>query len=237
LDSTQLIKNKKSVPLEFDIVARKYDVATLLSQGYQKDLQLSVDRMNLKGTEYLADLCCGTGKSTQACINKISSGNILGIDNSKEMLDVANKKFPNINVIFTQEDVMELDYPENTFDAIFMAYGIRNMPDYSKCLRSLRKILKPGGVICFHEYSLSKSILTHLYWKLLGYLIIIPISSIISSSSGLYKYLVKSVSLFPSPKEFTELLTITGFKDAKRLPMPGWRRPILHTFLAHKSSE
>jgi ubiquinone/menaquinone biosynthesis C-methylase UbiE len=56
-----LIQNKKDVPSEFNRIAKRYDLATFLSQGYQKDLQTSVDRMNLKGDEYLADLCCGTG--------------------------------------------------------------------------------------------------------------------------------------------------------------------------------
>ena len=144
MDSNILLKNKKSVPSEFDSVAKKYDLATFLSQGYQDDLQLSVDRMKLKGNEYLADLCCGTGKSTQACLNNLKNGRVLGIDNSKEMLEVAKAKFSSENSEFVQSDVMELDYPDNSFDAIFMAYGIRNMPDYEKCLINLKRMLKPG---------------------------------------------------------------------------------------------
>jgi len=62
-----LMQNKTQVPLEFNRIAQRYDLATFLSQGYQRDLQTSVDRMGLKGNELLADLCCGTGKSTIAC--------------------------------------------------------------------------------------------------------------------------------------------------------------------------
>ena len=234
MDSSKLLNNKKSVPNEFNEVAKKYDLATFLSQGYQKDLQLSASRMNLTGNEYLADLCCGTGKSTLACASYLNAGKILAIDNSEGMLEIAKTKFDNNNVTFSLQDVMELNYPENTFDAIFMAYGIRNMPDYEKCLINLKRMLKPNGVIAFHEYSLNDNFFSQLYWKILGYSVIIPISTLLSGSSKIYKYLVQSVLGFPSPNKFVELLEKVGFQKSKRLPMPSWRRPILHTFIAYK---
>lgn len=234
MKSNYLINNKKSVPSEFNKVAHKYDVATLLSQGYQKDLDLSAQRMNLKGDESIIDLCCGTGKSTEACLTQLPNGNILAIDNSEEMLSVAKRKFTNNNLTFELADAMELDYPDETFDAIFMAYGIRNMPDYNKCLINLKRMLKPNGLICFHEYSLKENFLSRLYWKILGYTAIIPISTALSGSSNIYKYLVKSVLEFPSPKNFIGILKQNGFLKMERLPMPSWRRPILHTFIANK---
>jgi len=75
--------------------------------------------MQLNGNEYVADLCCGTGKSTEACIANITTGKILAIDNSKEMLEVAKTKFNGVNVSFSLEDVMELNYPDETFDSIY----------------------------------------------------------------------------------------------------------------------
>lgn len=234
MKSEQLINNKKSVPLEFNNVAKNYDLATFLSQGYQKDLDLSAKRMQLKGDESIIDLCCGTGKSTEACLTQIPEGNILAIDNSEEMLSVAKTKFTNNNLKFDLADAMELDYPDETFDAIFMAYGIRNMPDYNKCLINLKRMLKPNGLICFHEYSLNDNFLSHLYWKILGYTAIIPISTALSGSSNIYKYLVKSVLEFPSPTKFMEILKMNGFVNVERLSMPSWRKPILHTFIAYK---
>ena len=234
MDSSKLSNNKKSVPNEFNEVAKKYDLATFLSQGYQKDLQLSASRMNLTGNEYLADLCCGTGKSTLACASYLAAGKILAIDNSEGMLEIAKTKFDNNNVTFSLQDVMELNYAENTFDAIFMAYGIRNMPDINKCLQNLKRMLKPGGVICFHEYSLNDNLFSKIYWKFLGYFVIIPISSLLSGSSEIYKYLVKSVLTFPNPQRFLEILKSNGFNKVERKQMPSWRKPILHTFLAYK---
>ena len=233
-----LLKNKSNVPFEFNRVAKKYNLATFLSQGYQSDLQRSANRLNLKGNELVLDLCCGTGKSTISCLKHITSGKVIGIDNSEEMLRVAKenyyKKYDRNKLEFVQKDVMDLDFEDNSVDAIFMAYGIRNMPDYKKALLNLFRILKPNGKIVFHEYSLNGSVFSHLYWKILGYGLIIPLSTLISGSSTIFKYLVRSVDKFLSPQEFCNLLKETGFNDEEIHNMPSWRKPILHTFTANK---
>ena len=236
-----LIQNKKEVPSEFNRVAKRYDLATLLSQGYQKDLQTSVNRMNLKGNELLADLCCGTGKSTIACLNNLPNGKVIGIDNSEGMLQAAREKlyakFGGGRVSFVQQDIMNLDIDDNSLDAIFMAYGIRNMPDFEKCVKNLYRVLKPGGKICVHEYSLSKSFASNLYWKTLGYFLIIPFAGLTTGSTKIFRYLIKSVEIFLSPEEFTNLLNNAGFKNINHIPLESWRKPILHTFIAQKPSQ
>jgi ubiquinone/menaquinone biosynthesis methyltransferase len=235
--SVALFNDKSKVPFEFNKIAWRYDLATKLSQGYQKDLELSVERIELKGNEYLADFCCGTGKSTEALLEKTINGKILGVDNSFEMLNRANQKFENEilsgRVEFTQQDVMKIDFKEK-FDVIFMAYGIRNMPDYKKSVQVLFKALKPGGKICFHEYSLNNNIFVKLYWAFLGHVFIIPIAGFISGSFPIFRYLIKSVKKFLSPSQFKNLLEENGFKDVKVLPLSSWRNPILKTFIAVK---
>jgi ubiquinone/menaquinone biosynthesis C-methylase UbiE len=74
MSSIQLLQNKSYVPKEFDRVARSYDFATKMSQGYQDDLNTSAQRLKLKGNEMVLDLCCGTGKSTLACWGQLSNG-------------------------------------------------------------------------------------------------------------------------------------------------------------------
>lgn len=233
-----LIQNKKEVPSEFNRIAKRYDLATFLSQGYQEDLQTSVDRMNLRGNEYLADLCCGTGKSTIACINNLPNGKVIGIDNSEGMLEAAREKlipkFGEDKVTFVQQDVMNLDLNDNSLDAIFMAYGIRNMPDFEMCVRNLHRILKPGGKICFHEYSISNSFASKVYWKFLGNFFIIPFAGLTTGSTKIFHYLIKSVETFLSPDEFTDLLKKASFENINHTPLGSWRKPILHTFFAQK---
>ncbi|MBE0571332.1 MAG: class I SAM-dependent methyltransferase [Ignavibacteriaceae bacterium] len=235
-----LIQNKKEVPSEFNKIAKRYDLATSLSQGYQKDLQTSVDRMNLTGNEDLADLCCGTGKSTIACLNNLPNGKVIGIDNSEGMLETAREKlipkFGN-KVTFVQQDVMNLDLADNSLDAIFMSYGIRNMPDFERCVRNLNRVLKPGGKICFHEYAISKSFASKLYWKFLGYFLIIPFAGLTTGSTKIFRYLIKSVETFLSPNEFVDLMKKAGFENIKRSPLGSWRKPVLHTFIAQKPTQ
>ncbi|MGB5893781.1 MAG: class I SAM-dependent methyltransferase [Ignavibacteriaceae bacterium] len=233
-----LFKDKSKVPAEFNKVAKKYDTATFLSQGYKKDLQRSVDRLELSGDEFVLDLCCGTGQSTICVLNSLNAGKVIGIDNSEEMLNIAKQKYSGSykknRLEFIKQDVMNINYEDESVDAIIMAYGIRNMPDYKVCIENLFRLLRPGGKIAFHEYSLYSNFLTHIYWTFLGHGVVIPISALISGSTTIYKYLVKSVLEFPPPDDFLILLKKAGFINVMRKPMPSWRKPILHTFLATK---
>jgi len=230
------LHDKKDIPAAFNSIAKWYDLATLLSQGYQQDLQISVDRMKLKGQELVADLCCGTGKSTIACLHKLPGGTVIGIDNSEGMLRVAQKKLSqqveNGQVRFMQQDVMNLTLDAVRVDAVFMAYGIRNMPDVARCLKNLRRMLKPGGTICFHEYAINKSVFARWYWRCIGYGLILPFAGIVTGSTAIFRYLIESVERFLSPEEFVALLREEGFEDVIHTPLGGWRKPILHTFLA-----
>jgi len=238
INAKQLLEDKEKVPHTFDKIARRYDFATLLSQGYSKDLERSVSIMNLRGNEEMLDLCCGTGKSTKFCLKAVPDGKIMAIDNSSEMIGVAldnfSEEIATNHCQFIVQDVMELDLPNNSIDAIFMAYGIRNMPDYEKCLKNLLRILKPDGIIAFHEFSLKEGWFSRLYWKILGYGLIIPFSTLVTGNFTIFKYLIKSVLEFPNPSKFSTMLSKTGFIKVDYHPQQSWRKFILHTFIASK---
>jgi len=240
LSANHLLEDKEKVPYTFDKIARRYDFATFLSQGYSKDLERSVSLMNLKGHEEMLDLCCGTGKSTKFCLKAIPDGRILAIDNSSEMIGVALENFSEEisknRCRFIVQDVMDLDLPDNSIDAIFMAYGIRNMPDYEKCLKNLFRILKPGGIIAFHEFSLKEGLSSRIYWKILGYGLIIPFSTLVTGNFTIFNYLIKSVLEFPTPANFIQILSNNGFTGIKGYPQKSWRKYILHTFIAKKAA-
>ncbi|MDX2003253.1 MAG: class I SAM-dependent methyltransferase [Chitinophagales bacterium] len=235
---TALLDQKAKVPKEFNKIARRYDMATGLSQGYQEDLDRSAGFLNLKGDEYVLDLCCGTGKSTQAVLKFISAGHVVGVDNSETMLEVAKEKLQSQiaqgKLSFSLQDAMHLSYPEKSFDAIFMAYGLRNMPDYDACLRQLYTILKPGGRLVIHDYSLADHWFSKPYWWIMGNLFIVPISYLTTGEATIFRYLIKSVQQFLRPKELLARLEATGFKQVTSHAQPSWRRPILRTFVGVK---
>jgi len=238
VNAHQLLMDKEKVPFTFDKIARRYDFATLLNQGYSKDLERSVSLMNLVGNEEMLDLCCGTGKSTKYCLKAVPNGKIMAIDNSSEMIGVAIENFAEEiskkRCQFVVQDVMQLELPENSIDAIFMAYGIRNMPDYEKCLANLLRILKPGGIIAFHEFSIKEGWFSRFYWKVLGYGMVIPFSTLVTGHFTIFKYLIKSVLEFPNPSKFKKMLLKTGFIEVSCHPQQSWRKFILHTFIASK---
>ncbi len=234
-----LFNNKKSVPKEFNKIASKYDFATAMSHGYQEDLNRSGALLNLKGDELVIDLCCGTGKSTMAFKDKITTGKIICIDNSEGMLAVASEKFAEEikqgKIEVALQDAMQLNFEPNSVDAIFMAYGLRNMPDYEKCIEQLYRILKPNGQIVIHDYSLSDNALSKPLWFILGYGFIVPFCTLVSGSSTIYTYLIKSVLKFLQPKEVKSLLEKKGFKQVEIVNHSNWRRMFFHSFKAIKS--
>lgn len=238
MTNKKLIENKVQVPKEFNKVSSMYDFATYLSQGYQEDLDNSASWLALKGDERVLDLCCGTGKSTAACLKQLTSGSIIGVDNSEGMLNEANKKFASDiaagKVRFELQDAMHLNFEAESFDAIFMAYGLRNMPDYQKSLDSLYKLLKPGGRLCIHDYSLANKTWAKVYWSVLSYGFIVPFCSLLSRSSAIYTYLAKSVLTFLTPPEVVEKMKNAGFQNIQVKAHKSWRSPILHAFIAEK---
>jgi ubiquinone/menaquinone biosynthesis methyltransferase len=233
-----LIQNKAEVPKEFNKIARRYDFATGMSQGYQTDLNYSASLLHLQGHEQVLDLCCGTGKSSKALLGYITTGKITGVDNSEGMLAEANKKFANECIAgkmeFQLQDAMELNFAPASFDCIFMAYGLRNMPDYKKSVQQLFTLLKPGGKLVIHDYSLANTWYARPMWWVLGWIFIVPFCTVVSGSSKIFTYLIKSVFRFLRPNQAIELLSASGFIQVKAYPHKGWRGPILHAFYATK---
>ena len=156
----QLKKSRTDVPDAFNLVAGRYDLLTALNPGYRKHLRWSARRLGLEAGSRVLDLCCGTGLSTNALAQEVPDAEIVGLDASAGMLAIAREKNFATEIQFVLGDAME---PEDAgimgpFDGILMAYGIRNVEDPDVCLTRLYRLLRPGGTICFHEYSVADSI-------------------------------------------------------------------------------
>ena len=227
---------KRLVPRDFNGVARFYDALTGSNPGYMKHLRWSARRIGLGSKPRILDLCCGTGLSTQALIETYPDASVVGLDASAGMLERARlKKFA------TQVDWIEGDAVDpvaagvtGDFDGILMAYGIRNVPDPERCLTNALALLRPGGKICFHEYSVADSRLSALIWNLVSCGIIIPLGAVTSPRSGIYRYLRRSVLDFDGVEAFERRLEAHGFSDVQTFPMDGWQRGIVHSFIARR---
>jgi ubiquinone/menaquinone biosynthesis C-methylase UbiE len=158
------------------------------------------------------------------------------LDASEGMLVRARSKKKLDSVSFVEGDAMDVRASglEGEFDGILMAYGIRNVPDIDLCLSRLATLLRPGGRICFHEYSVRDSMLAKLVWNLVCFGVIIPGGILTSPRSGIYRYLRQSVNEFDGAKRFMGRLRSHGFVHVQREKMLGWQRGTLHSFVAER---
>lgn len=222
---------------DFDRVAARYDTLQRFNPGYRADLERSARRLSATAQGRILDLCCGTGLSTEALLACYPAARLTGLDLSSGMLAVAQRKRALSGVHFIAGDAMD---PEQSgavgpYDAIFMAYGIRNVPDAELCLARLRERLVPGGRLAFHEYSVAGSPVSKALWNAVACGVIVPLGAALTGSAELFKYLRRSVNEFDSIERFGQRLRAAGFSNVRSEHMPGWRRGIVHTVLAERA--
>lgn len=231
-------ERKKSVPREFDRVSRSYDLLSALNPGYSRHLRRSAERLQLPPKARILDLCCGTGLSTAALRQVYPEASITGVDASPGMLAKARTKTGMEDVTWILGDAMDLAEAgvEGPFDGVLMAYGIRNVTEPDECLRRLTGLLRPGGILCLHEYSVAGSHWARTVWNLVTLGIIIPLGVIFTGTTSIFRYLRRSVLGFDSVSELEERLRGAGFAGVRTEPMDGWQRGIVHSFLAYRRS-
>jgi ubiquinone/menaquinone biosynthesis C-methylase UbiE len=223
----------------FDHASRTYDRLTGLNPGYRADLLRSARRLRLPEDGAglrLLDLGCGTGASTLALLRAAPRARITAVDASAGMLRRAlAKPWPGA-VRFLHLSAEELaTADEGPFDAVFAAYLFRNVSDPDGVLGTVRGLLRPGGRLAVHEYSLGGSPAHRALWTAVCQGVIIPAGTL-TGDRALYRHLWHSVLDFDTAAAFTGRLTRAGFTGARALPLAGWQTGITHTFVARNGS-
>lgn len=227
---------KRNVPNRFNKTASRYDLLTALNPGYNRHLELSARRLGCAPNARLLDLCCGTGLSTAALRKVYPLAEIVALDASQGMLDIARQK-AGLRATFVLGDATDPAAAgvEGSFDGILMAYGIRNLPDPNKGLRNLFNLLRPGGTVAFHEYSVNDSMPSKVVWNTVCSGVIIPSGFLFTGDAGMFRYLQRSVNTFDGVRAFEERLRNAGFVGVHTEAMDGWQRGIVHTFIARRA--
>ena len=200
--------------LNIDKIWRKKAVKRICKHIKDSETQ----RLRDSETQVL-DVACGTADSTIA-LAKAGVPRVVGVDISEGMLKVGVKKIEelklNSTITLKVEDCENLSFNDNTFDAAFIAFGIRNFEDKKKGLKELHRVLKPNGLLLILELSVPQNrILLSLYK--LYFLHILPfIGKKISGDNKAYTYLPQSVMNFPKPKDFLQTMEECGFKDVRQ---------------------
>ncbi|WP_410600036.1 class I SAM-dependent methyltransferase [Amycolatopsis sp. lyj-90] len=225
---------RATVPSAFDTEARWYDRLVGRNPGYHEHLRLSAQRLDLpfesRGLRLL-DAGCGTGASTAALLSVASHATITAFDASGEMLKRARAKSWPDTVEFVHTPVEELDGVRGPFDAVLASYLLRNLADPTAGLRRLRGLLRPGGQIALHEYSVRDSRRARWIWNAVCAGVIIPLGKVTTGDATLYRHLRRSVLEFDGITALTQRLRDAGFTDVRTESMPGWQHGVVHTVL------
>ncbi|MBE1552513.1 ubiquinone/menaquinone biosynthesis C-methylase UbiE [Mycobacterium sp. OAS707] len=224
------------IPEAFDAGAPAYDKLVGANPGYHGHLRLSAQRMRLPGDGAglrLLDAGCGTGASTAALVAVAPQAEIVAVDASSGMLAQATAKRWPTSVRFVEsriEDLAEAGV-RGPFDGILAAYLMRNVEDKDGQLQRFRELLRPGGTLAVHEYSVRDSRLATIVWNAVCATIIIPSGRMRSGDAALYRYLRRSVNRFDGAAAFRDRMRANGFTSVRSETVPGWQRNVVHTFL------
>lgn len=211
-------ESKKAYNQElFAIVAPQYDrITKILSLGRDRYWKKQLIKMlPKKDYHHCIDIACGTGDLTFALNQHFPHAHIQGIDLTPSMISYARGKCSCSKISFTCGDMCDLKITDRSIDLITGGYALRNAPDLSKALSEFYRILKPGGIAAFLDFSKPTSpVMQKLEYHLLktwGGLW----GLVFHRNPAVYSYIAESLAQFPTSNELLKLLEENQFKVIK----------------------
>lgn len=215
---------KQQVADMFDNISHKYDFLNhFLSLGIDIRWRKKAIKL-LKDIEpkQILDIATGTGDFAIESL-KLNPDHVTGVDISEGMLNVGREKLKkrklDDKITLLSGDSENLPFEDNKFDAIIVAFGVRNFENLEKGLSEMFRVLRPGGKVVVLEFSKPKRFpfkqLYNFYFKN----ILPTLGKTISKDNAAYTYLPESVRSFPDGKDFTSILDKLGFKDTVCKPL------------------
>lgn len=215
---------KQQVADMFNNISGKYDFLNhFLSFGIdliwrKKAISLLKDMEPRK----MLDVATGTGDFALESLRILKPDHIIGIDISQGMLDIALKKIEerSLSDRFRVEvgDAENLSFESNSFDAVTVAFGVRNFENLQIGLNEICRVLKPGGRAVILEFSNPRTFPIKQLYRFYSKHILPRIGKIFSKDNRAYTYLPESISQFPDGESFSQLLKNAGFKTAQSRP-------------------
>ena len=218
---------KDQVAEMFDNISDNYDFLNhFLSMGIDNLWRKkAIDQLKSIKPKTLLDVATGTGDLAIVALKRLSPERIVGIDISEGMLSVGRKKMVNKKIAdkikLQYGDSEKIPFSDKSFDAITVAYGVRNFENLSKGLSEMCRVLKPGGKAVILEFSKPKKFPVKQAFNLYFKNILPFIGKIVSKDNRAYTYLPESVDAFPEGKEFLTIFKAVGFKEVKQIKLSG----------------
>lgn len=205
----------------FDNIAPTYDrLNHLLSMNIDRIWRRrTVNAVAKQQPSTVLDVATGTGDLALALAKRIDGARIFGVDLSAEMLRVAQTKVESRGlserISLSQGDAEHLEFEDERFDAVTVAFGVRNFEDIDAGLREMHRVLRNGGLLVVLELATPKNRPFNALYKRYSHGVLPRIGGLVSSDDKAYEYLPASVDEFPSPERFLDMLNCAGFSDCK----------------------
>ena len=218
----------------FSGIARRYDFLNhFLSLNIDKRWRslVSANLQDVRNREdaLILDVACGTGDLSFE-LQASAKAKVIGTDFCHPMLSEAKKKDESTgsNIPFVEGDAMNLAFADGSFDAVTIAFGLRNLSNFQNGLAELRRVLKLGGRLVVLEFSSPvipgfRQVFNFYFNRVLP-----RVGGMVSGSRGAYEYLPDSVSKFPDQEKLVEMMKAVGFENVAYQNLTGGIAAIHH---------
>ncbi|AZJ34940.1 bifunctional demethylmenaquinone methyltransferase/2-methoxy-6-polyprenyl-1,4-benzoquinol methylase UbiE [Tenacibaculum singaporense] len=215
---------KEQVAQMFDNISEDYDgLNRVISLGIDVSWRKKVVKLvGENNPKQILDIATGTG-DLALMMSELNPEKIVGLDISEGMLQVGRQKIAKANlsnkIKMIVGDSENIPFPDNTFDAITVSFGVRNFENLDKGLTEILRVLKPGGKFVVLETSNPTKFPFKQGYKLYTNYILPIIGKLFSKDKVAYSYLSETANSFPFGKAFNNILQKNGFKNAKNIPV------------------
>jgi demethylmenaquinone methyltransferase/2-methoxy-6-polyprenyl-1,4-benzoquinol methylase len=216
---------KAQVARMFDSISWRYDLLNhVLSVGV--DLywrKRAMKELKALKPRLILDVATGTGDLAIQAVKSLDPEKIIGVDISEGMMEIGRKKIEakglSKKIELRKGDSENLPFEENKFDAVIVAYGVRNFENLEKGLADMLRVLKPGGKMVVLEFSKPDKFPFRQFYGLYFRYVVPVVGRMLSKDKSAYDYLPESIHAFPRGKQFVDILDRLGFKNTSCKPL------------------
>ncbi|HMO62145.1 MAG TPA: bifunctional demethylmenaquinone methyltransferase/2-methoxy-6-polyprenyl-1,4-benzoquinol methylase UbiE [Ferruginibacter sp.] len=219
------LSKKEQVAGMFDSIAFRYDFLNrFLSAGtdirWRKKALAQLKNLN---PQTILDVATGTADVAIMACSTLQPKSIVGIDISNGMLELGRKKVEKLKlghlISLQQGDSETINFADNSFDAVTVAFGVRNFQHLEQGLAEIKRVLRPGGKLVVLEFSKPKAAGMKQLYSLYMHTVAPAAGKLFSKNRNAYKYLDESIKKFPEGKNFTTVLDQLGYANTYYKPL------------------
>jgi demethylmenaquinone methyltransferase/2-methoxy-6-polyprenyl-1,4-benzoquinol methylase len=210
----------------YDSVASQYDIMNdFMSLGIHRIWKrVAVQLSNAREGDHVLDLAGGTGDLTTLFSKRVGkSGKIVLADINSEMLRTGRDRLIDRgitkNISFAQVNAECLPFEDNTFDCVCIAFGLRNVTDKDAALRSMMRVLKPGGRVIVLEFSHPTNKITEKVYDFYSFKLLPKIGKFVAKDEESYRYLAESIRMHPVQDKLKEMMEEAGLERCEYFNM------------------